>query len=393
MSQKDKDYLISNYIPIFPPFGGVSRSVRALLGNSEELGYGPILVGWWGYLSLMTDQSLLWNILPSETYERDKDEFWMRNITRQIDYEHFKGGSGTEKGISFWPDYSDRCSNNLMYNDRCTTGLFNSSHEFLFRIKDEQFFPKDIKRKSIDSNIISNIDQLHNLITEEEVSKRMINFENPGVNMTLIFLTKIRTDTQLIYYQDPKEYIKRKLIKDPDMYGMKRGDHTIDVNSSLLPMLKWAIENEEKLQNNKKIKFVELCSMTKQKASPFDDMLVDDIEKEVGKNFEGKNNYEGFNVYLRKMLREKKSGDKLGFSKNDYIGVQCECLHYGYKNSGSNCSHVSGIGSEYFLRFLMNSFVNFEKSDLDMSGVEGVFTSEEEVDEYVNKCDMIHGGD
>jgi hypothetical protein len=178
-SQKFKDDHIQNYFSILAPFGGSNRVVRNFMGMSDEHSYGSILVGYLTYHSIFIEQTVPYDLFPSDVFSDQQYEPWMRNITNQINYEsaHHPLQNTTarhlpEKGISFWPDVSLNCSQNLQTSGECSTGLYNISDLAIVRIGGDDFYLKEAWKLIIENKYIDNTEQMIDLIYNNEKLQR-----------------------------------------------------------------------------------------------------------------------------------------------------------------------------------------------------------------------------
>ena len=398
MDQQEKDSTIKTFISIHPPFGsGLATAMKALIGGSERLKVGPIGLNFWSYMSFLSQQAVIYEGIPTDVFEIDADKYWMKNITSQIHYEEQKGEGPTEKGLRWWPDFNQTCSRNYMYHDNCSTGLFNQSAFNMMNIGQEAYKINQMRNYIIKNTFNSPklAKKSFDLIDNYEPSRAIkVDFVNPGVPVQVMFSTKIRTEFGLVYLEDPSKHKYNERLKNPDLFRLVRGDKTVTANSALIPTQKWALE-WEKEKKGKPVKFVEICSLQKQKISPYDHEEI--FQSDVPKT--DRLDYEPFKEYYKKFwnkktgsLKEGIFGEKNGLEilKNDYIGLQCKSLHKGYKNTGFENEHNIAMQDKAFLHFLSNSLMTFEKSKIGNVGSEdNWFKSNEEVKQYIEQCKLL----
>ena len=202
MEQNYKDKYINNWIAMSPALAGGHMGYRSTFGFSDEFTFGPLFASWKFFYNIWPGTSIIEDMKLSEVFETQKHENYMGNITRQIQYEKNKGENNQTKGISFWPDFDKNCSNEkLLYQKNCITGLFNLSDKPVVRIDGQDYYRPELNQKIKELANTADPDLTQKFLYDNEISQRARNQENPGVNITLIFHTKIKTDVQF-YYRD-----------------------------------------------------------------------------------------------------------------------------------------------------------------------------------------------
>ena len=390
LDESFKNKYISNWIAHAPALSGGQVVYRSNFGFSDEFTLGPFGFSWKMFHNIWPGTSIVEDLKLSDIFESQKDESFMGNITRQIRYEKNKGKRNSTKGISFWPDFDKNCSNEkLHYQKNCMTNIFNVSDIPVVRIDGQDYYRPELNQKIIDLAYVPGAELLLKHIYNAELSQRYRNQENPNVNITLLFHTKMKTPIQFFYRDIPTKFTNNETqrIYAPDMYIHGNGDGTAATSTMLVGPLKWAIDFESRNQNNdiknkKAIKFVEMCSQVNQKMTPYEkpNLSIRDEKLVPYKDFRAITGYATPGLEIQ--------GKKYEFGETEYIGLQCECMHEPSANLGSNCKHLNTLADKYFIHFFSNSVITFDKVDPDLQSFE--FKNNEELENFVNNCDIAY---
>jgi hypothetical protein len=120
-----------------------------------------------------------------------------------------------------------------------------------------------------------------------------------------MFATKIQTEYGLIYYKDPTKWRHREMLKNPDIFTFVRGDKTTSSNSALVTSLKWAIEfqqtTNQRSTHRNPVKFVEICSMVRQRVNPYDNSVI--RKDRPVSDINNKHDFGPYTEYMREMLK------------------------------------------------------------------------------------------
>jgi hypothetical protein len=119
-----------------------------------------------------------------------------------------------------------------------------------------------------------------------------------------MFATKIQTEYGIIYYKDPTKWRHREMLKNPDIFTYVRGDKTTSSNSALVTSLKWAIEFQQTTNHRSTdrhpVKFVEICSMVRQRVNPYDNAVI--RKDRPVSDINTKHDFGPYTEYMREML-------------------------------------------------------------------------------------------
>jgi hypothetical protein len=321
----------------------------------------------------------------------------------------------TKKGISFWPDADEDCSENFGIGNSCRLDLFNQSNVPIITVEGRGYKAKEVRSYFENDNTYdSRIKQMFQIYDIPGVKGGV--FQNLAIPIIAIFTTKIATANELIYNQDPGPFRRNQTFYPPDQTIYRGGDGRCSTYSQLIFPLKWAIDHEENLTKNGPestetgpVKFVEFCSLKNQKISPYDHPLIDQVS--IG-NFNFTDGIYNKNYFDRLGQIDSKFDQELKIEKNEYIGLGCKCLDnregQRARNSGGACDHTEQMSDENLVHFVGNSLANFQQSDFfrgvsescggncDLEKDKILDAKIEEyfdgrLDQFLENCEMIFG--
>ena len=163
--------------------------------------------------------------------------------------------------------------------------MFNQSDAYMVKIGQEKYYPRELKDVVINFGYHDH-EQVSKLYTmyETPITKPLLSMDHPGVEMIVIYSTKIATENEIYYFKHPQSFRDKGVFYNPDYFGYRKGDGRLTSFSQMLMPLKWALQNDEQ-KLKKPIKLVEFCSMAHTKMSPYDDEVIANSSKAYEQDF------------------------------------------------------------------------------------------------------------
>lgn len=367
LDQEFKDKTISKYIAIAPPYLGAPKVALSGLGmdSSYRRDWKILDVG----ITAKTFKQTVgtyegtFDLLPKDFYNRWKDTEWMKSLLNRINKEENNIEKREKKKHWFWrklesdgddimnifPNISDKCMPGFeKRGEKCITNLFHF----------EEF--GEIEGKSIKPSTVKDIfkdysyNPFHPEMLEQTIDKRFVEFENPGVQVNIIFSSVLPTISKFKYKGNPKTKTLNDEFYEPEEIEYKMGDGSVLVTSAISPGIKWAYEfNNDSTGKLKPVNFIEICSEVNKNTSIYDG--------------EGK------------------------VTENRYIGTDCNCRDAWIgKSTGDACDHKKIVEDSKVIDFIFNSASDGEKGEPDSEFLE---LGNKAIAEYYGKCKMFTGED
>lgn len=255
--------------------------------------------------------------LERNPYTIFEGQNWFKAFNARINYE--KGETSFEdSGFDFLPKITEICSpKNFNHTQNCTLGLMDRKNTVIIEVENKTY----------------QLNQTRDLIEEWKTDPNSVNFydhtidkqfellKNPGVPVIMFALRTIPTIGGSKYLENVKQAVK--LGRFPKvMRKMIDGDGTVIANSLFAGYLKWAYEFEHKIVSEAKaVKFVDFCSVYKQRDSPYD---------------------------------SKSDKNELLMTTNEFFGLSCDCIE---SQDAVGCNHARMIGDSHAIKFTKNTLL------------------------------------
>ncbi|EAS04696.2 lecithin-cholesterol acyltransferase (macronuclear) [Tetrahymena thermophila SB210] len=354
--QETKDSKIKQFIAAGPPFIGSPKAFISMLGGDPD--YLKKILGksfgmnYYSQMQLSSGCSSTFDILIKDSFERFKNEEWMIDVIKRIDYEE-NGIIENSVPFNFLPEPNEDCVNNVFdtrIGGKCKSGLINLQKEPILSINNEQFKAnKEDINKIIENYSIYDAEQQKNLFKKASESRGLYDLINPNVPVSIIYGNVLETEWNFNYKKHTREvFEKTNNFYFPEDIKTGLGDGTVPTFSAILPGFKWFHEYQKSKENSKPIKLVEICSNIK-KNNPFYDSTSISGEQEQ--------------------------------NKSEYRGIDCECSKGG---DIGNCYHSCFINDQFFLDFIVQSLITNQQSNINSSQ----YTSDE-LDELMQSCPAL----
>lgn len=331
---KRKKLMVKAWINTAGPLLGATESIVKQFGGDSAMltekyhGLGSQMSS---YKKAFSFDMGLYEMLPHNTFETFKDADWMKDLKTRMDYEKKPDSyKDKDKGVNWFPDMTQHCS--YEFEDgrptNCTLSILDMSEIGVLKVKHKKYYARDIPEALKNYGMAEEKGSWINFLSANEAIDNLV---NPEIPVVLIYIKGITTNHQVTYDHNPKtRYTDMGYIANPDEGLNGTGDGTVLTGSSLTPLIKWAYEFNNKLNENASaVKIVEFCGSFEPMADPYD-------------SFDG--NGEG------KVINEV-----------NYFGLDCAC-NYDEKSDGSACNHGSMLSDRFYVDFVSNSLISQEVS-------------------------------
>lgn len=334
--QSFKDKYIDNYIAVAPTWIGSAKLLSYLTCGTKTYTF-PFHSGfdWSTFKKTVYNFSSMYQMIPYNTFNSQKDTDWMKKIMKRIDYENGK----TDDPVFEWlPTKEERCYLDWPDSPNCRSGLY---------VLDNYGSDKD-GNKITNDNLKEMLGKLtwnqHSDYQWKGRESRYETLPNFGVNLTTIFSQVLDTELGYNFKVNPKDWLNSQNKFCTVQTGgfdiiFKPGDTSVPSTSAVTPSIKFAEDFKNKVANAKPVKILEICSGVHAIDSPYDS-----------------HNDKGEGIY----------------TKNEYIGIPCDCK----AGKDKHCDHVTMLW--------LKNFWNMMSTTLN-KGVRSQLTPE-----YENKDDAFY---
>ena len=350
LKKKNKSYKVKSFFAMSPPFLGNQKSTWRRWGATSEFhfDFGLYRFGLTPNVTrrVLSISGVGFDMFSRKHYSRHASSKWIKAIKLRIAQENGKKlKRKNHKFFDIFPHPDTKCFNDEyaeLRSTKCTTGLYEIQDLGLVngeKVTTENL-PKIVKKYAHDP-------KMGDLMKERVEDNTFIDFENPGVQTNIIYISLLKTPSRVFYDQDPKIKSKAGKFYEPDRAETVVGDGTVSVSTSITPGVRWGMEFEDGVRGAKPVNFVELCSLYNRRSSIFDDL----------RNFEVK--------------------------KSAYFGIDCTCKKGYFGHHEGNCGHGIFTHDEHLINFLLSSVVSRKKGKIS-----GRFAgmSEGKLKNYRDKC-------
>jgi len=342
MDQAIKDEVIGTYVAIAPPYLGAGEMTNFLFCGTSEFSFAfKIGLNFKVFKEAIGDFTSLYELAPTQTFQTQRDQPWMKKILSRIDYEQGK----SEDPIFDWlPKREDICFTEYT-NSKCSSGLYDytdigSMLGQPMTVNNFQSFVKEYSFSNIKGDGFKCLD------------KRYETLPPLGVQMVLIYSTVVDTVGGTDFIKDPRDKTDQEefcQINEDYTYRMVKGDGTVNSASAITPAIKWADDFDNSVANAKPVKIVQMCSSKNNRMDPYDE--------------------------------ETSDGKKM--NKNEYQGIECNCS----QDKVKECTHDSMLWADGVLLYLQKTLITNESVELtpDIAN-----KSKEEIESMVDMCNILY---
>ena len=327
MSIDEKDRLIKNWVSLGLPTFGVSEGQSDILSGTDYLVFLKGLFGLKADASIIftNNQQSVYEMLAFDYHDTFKGQRWFKAFNDRIAYE--KGEVDFQNsGFAFLPKKDEICSPaQFEFAPQCFLGISNSQDTPVADVLGDIFYVNQTRELLKTWNSTEHVLSFYDHIRYKPVEK----LPNPGVALVAFVLRSQKTVSYLKFKEDVRVAIKRRRYPKYDKVFVD-GDGTVNVNSLMGGLLKWAFEfDDKKVQGAKPVKIIDFCSVYKVRDNPYD---------------------------------FKNETDELHITKNEFIGSNCECL---LEKDPSKCNHAKMISDKFAVDFMINTFLANENGYSD----------------------------
>lgn len=264
-------------------------------------------------------QFMLLGIDPFTYY---KDTVWIKSIEKRMMYE--QGIIPYElTDFKFLPRLGEKCTpyNYGQFTQDCTFGFYNTTADYTIKVDQDEYKMADIEKLIAKWNITDRAKELYKLSRDG----LPLELKNPEVPIVSVNLRSMATDIRYTYGPDLRKYVDDDKFYEPTVdTGM--GDGSVVSYSQFIPLLKWAKEYDDGQKGAQPVKFVDFCSIYKNRYDPYDEI--------------------------------NEFGEKI-ISENGFFGISCDCIKD--KTPGS-CNHGVMIKESNLLKLLESTLKTNENS-------------------------------
>ncbi len=311
---------IFNYVVIGAPFLGGAIDHKELVAGfnrfsffNGKFGFHAKAAAW-----LTPNQSSHYDMMGVDPFTIYEGQSWFENVKKRMAYEESSSTIPySDSGISFWPPKNETCHERkaTKVDSACKINIYNTTSKPILKIGEDEFFMNENLKLIETRNLTETTPYLYNKLKDESLT-----LKNPEVPVILVYGASLSVNSYFEFDDNIKETIEKNLFPQPKKVETISGDGSVASYSSLLPVLKWALEFESKESsdiNYQPTKIVEFCSIG------FTDIPVYD-------------------------RREK---DKAyAITKNEYMGLNCECNNS--ELDFEECQHGQMQGDAKLVKFL-----------------------------------------
>ena len=331
MSQEDKDLMVSSYVAITPPFGGVPKTLQNALGGDPSfrigMGYG---VNAYNQARIMEAASSTQDLTPKDVFHRFRNEAWMQDLLARIELEKSHGLNSTQESsqdlesipYSFFPPPTEKCFNGFTERaERCQLDISDLATEPVATIQGKHYHANGTSMREIFSERYA-IGQHDDFFDKwnDSLKSNADEMQNPNVPIVFIYGSHLPSDFRYEWDYPPENNTRRGLFAFPSRVIRTGGDKTIPLSSTLPTAFKWAWEHIHRgtNENVKSIKITEYCSTYNKSGSLWD-----------GRDASG----------------------ALFMNTTSYIGLPCQCGE-NIPTLGKECFHAGMINDPYLINYI-----------------------------------------
>lgn len=378
LSAADKRKLVHNYVSLMNPLAGAPKALVSFLGGNNEyyynLGLVKLGINHEAMNKFLYGSSGNFDLLPKDPFTQFKGEKWLQAWEErnkiETDYVQKEDKEGLRKlgeqkkiPFSWFPTQANHCFEMFdSREDECKLPIYDwSNKDYVAKVEGREFTGKlnDMKELLTKYTEIG-VEPLKHLI-EDTRANNVYLLKNPEVPVTIVYASHVRTRKAFDWDYDPVKFSKETgKYAIPSKVHYTHGDDSVPSASSLLPALKWAWEFDHKNEANgikdaQPIKTVEFCSLYNQKGNIYDD------------------------------------GNKV--TKNEYIGMQCECTPEEDMTStnGKACDHSGVLVDARAIEFMQNIVSSgFKSADIKTAGA--LKMNDAQLQALSQKCPIVNVG-
>lgn len=328
---------IKLWLGLGSPILGADKTIKDIIAGDSSLMYLHDLIGLHFSAEIETVGHMIsvFELLPINPFINFADSDWMKLVKKRMDYE--KGKVPYEdSGFAFLPKITDSCSpaNYGQFSPGCYMSFTNSTEYFVVKIEDDEYKDFEIEQLFKKYNMTTSTMDYYNYTAWS----RSLDLKHPGVPYVPVVLRSHKTPKQYYFKDDIRKYINYHRFPKPEVtFGY--GDGSVNTNSMLIPVLKWAYEYDNGLEGTAPVKIVDMCSTYNLKTDVYD-------VKEPGKAYE--------------------------ITINEFQGIECDCIK---DTSPNNCNH-SVINQDTKLMELLHGIL-----------LDNNFTYSKNFEEYIDNLD------
>lgn len=324
MSQEKRDEKIARYFAMAPPFLGAPEASLGPFGmdNSFAKRISHIDLG---LTASMFKHSIAG--FPS-TYELQLHRFFrvhqdsefmkiiMERVQAEKKNEHTKQSNFFN---DFFPDAKEVCSPGFKErdDDTCKTGIRET-----WKVGTLLGMPITPDTMAELYEVYSYNPKAHKMRQSAE-DTRFDSMINLGVQTNILYSNHMNSKNILTYKEDPRTRTTFEEFYVPEI-EYTQGDATVVTTSAIMPGVKWAYEfsKKESFPEAKPVSLIEICGIQNQKTSIFDD------------------------------LENRK------VTKNQYIGLKCNCRKEGTLTTGKACDHQNLVADLGLVKLVLESSID-----------------------------------
>jgi hypothetical protein len=357
MTKQEKEDKIFNYVVMAAPFLGVIGEQRGLVAPFDGFSYFNGKFGFHAKPAAWQtpNQSTNYEMLAVDPFKIYEGQPWFENVKKRIAYENSSSDIPySESGIPFWPPKNETCHESKAHivDTNCKINIYNTTSKPILKIGESEYFIHDTQKLLESCNLTYNTPNLYNKLIDEEFT-----IMNPEIPIILIFGSSIQSSSYSEFDDNIRQTIDNDQFPHPKKVDFIPGDGSVAAYSTLLPVLKWALEFESKENpdiNYKPTKIVEFCGT----------------------------GFTGIPVYDK-----KENGLPFEITKNQYIGLNCECNN----NSDPDfeeCVHSVMQGDAHLVEFLTEVAISNQQASEEALNYINTLT-DEGIKNDVEKCAHI----
>jgi len=358
MTREDKQRLISGWLSVSAPFLGTPKVQKTLVAGNDEY---MILNGWmgfrfWPFVLTTSNQMSIYELAakcPFQVYDKEAD--WFKKVQQRWKYEEqFPKIDHKDSGLLFWPKLDDICHEQGFdgFTQECRIGFYDTRTVPAVRIGSDKYPISDTKKLLEKYKLIKATAELYEKMYDDSFLKT-----NPEIPVIVLFSTAFKTPVSFQFGEDYADSVNRGKFPKEEAMVNGLGDATVPTYSNLLTPLRWAVEFETKPDSHvdyKPVKFVEYCNI----------------------GFTGKNIYD---------VSDKSRAFEI--TKNDYLGLHCECLGDPKKNY-MDCQHSANIGDSHVAKLVIEVAANNQPTSQTALDFLGGLT-EKDIELEISGCPNI----
>lgn len=272
MSEADRDLCVRHYLPIGPPWMGVTSAIRnALSGDpsyfteNKDNDYFSTGINQYQQVKFVRTSGGAIDLFLRDTFTLDAKEDWLAEAKNRIKWEK-TGTKPPGKALEWFPPPEANCyDEQYSYRPGCRMGLHDFEKEFVFDIQGEKYYANPgnysamFARYSAQKELADPVPESEMIMdlfaVENEEGRSLATLPEPGVPVTVIFTSYYETQLVYEFEQDLSPFADNHTFAYPKSIKSTSGDTSVPSFSVLMPVSRWISLGNR----GKSVKAVELC--------------------------------------------------------------------------------------------------------------------------------------